>query len=345
MSKALRTVVLNEISKILVIRLGPFGDVLLTTSYFETLKKRMPQAELHYLMKEPYQAAVENHPFIDRLVVIPKRRGVAYYTARLSTIRNVRRERYDLVIDHQGQPSSQQITFFSGARFRLGYADTRFPQAYNLKAYRGPLRYSASAKFDILKPLGLCEEPYTIYFHIPADAQDYAEEWLDEQKLLGDHIVLVSPGSPVPRKQWRIEYFARLCELIVERLGLTVVLLWAPDEREDCMRILAMARRNILLAPPTTLQQAAAFLKRCRLLICNDGGLNHLAVSTGTTTLAIFGSEDPLLWSPASVFHHHHHLHVTGHRSRDNSFGISPEMAYAEVERILQPESMKHIGV
>jgi len=40
---------LKTITKILVIQLKPFGDVLLTTAYFETLKKKLPQAKLYYL--------------------------------------------------------------------------------------------------------------------------------------------------------------------------------------------------------------------------------------------------------------------------------------------------------
>ena len=40
---------LMEIRKCLVIQLGPFGDGLLTTSYFETFKKRLPHTGLYYL--------------------------------------------------------------------------------------------------------------------------------------------------------------------------------------------------------------------------------------------------------------------------------------------------------
>lgn len=343
MSNEPRPVDLKNISKILVIRLGPFGDVLLTTSYFESLKKHFPHTELHYLMKEPYHKAVLHHPFIDRLITIPKSKGIAYYTQRVKTIKQLRKEKYDLVIDQQGKPSSQIFTWLSGAPIRLGFSHTRFHQAYNVKSSRGPVRYSASAKFDILKPLNIPEQPYMIYFHISQSAQEYIDTWLREQNIFPEQVILVSPGSPVPRKKWRAENYARLCDLIVQKLGFRIVLLWAPGEKEDCLNIQKMMESPAVLAPPTSLEQAAAFLRRCRLLLCNDGGLNHLAVATGTTTLAIFGNEDPQFWSPATVFGHHHHLHVPGDWRHDNSFGISPETAFAEIERILGIKMKKDI--
>jgi ADP-heptose:LPS heptosyltransferase len=341
MNNELRADDLINISKILVIRLGPFGDVLLTTSYFESLKNHFPDAELHYLMKEPYHKVVLHHPCIDRLVTIPKSKGIAYYTQRVKTIKQIRKEKYDLVIDHQGKPSSQIFTWLSGAPIRLGFSDTRFHQAYNVKASRGPVRYSASAKFDILKPINIPEQPYTIYFHISQSAQEYIDNWLREQNISPEQVILVSPGSPIPGKKWSAEHYARLCDLIVQKFGFRIVLLWGPGEKEDCIYIQNIMKSYAVLAPPTNLEQAAAFLRRCRLLLCNDGGLNHLAVSTGTTTLAFFGNEDPLFWSPATVFEHHHHLHVPGDRRHGNSFGISPETAFTKIEQILSNKVKK----
>jgi ADP-heptose:LPS heptosyltransferase len=91
-----------------------------------------------------------------------------------------------------------------------------------------------------------------------------------------------------------------------------------------------------IVAPPTDLHQGAALLKRCRMLVSNDGGINHLAVTTETETLAIFGDTDPVVWSPASVFAHHHHLYNPESRpGSDRTFGVSAEAAFAEVLRIL----------
>lgn len=327
---------LISIRKILVIQLGPFGDALLTTSYFETLKNILPGARLYYLIKEPYDLAVRDHPLIDGLMVIRNRGGLGYVAERIRIISKIRSERFDLVIDQQNKPSSQQLTLLSGARFRLGYADARFSRAYNLKAGRGPLRYSAGRKYDILGPLGIKEEKYSIYFNVPAEAQGYIDSWLREAGLDPADLICISPGSPVKRKRWNPSCFARLADLIHNRTGNRVVLLWGPDETADVEAVRARMKTEPVIAPPTNLRQAAALLKRCNLLICNDGGLNHLSVATDTRTIAIFGPTDPLVWSPASAFDNHYHVHNPGFDSmQDDSFGISPEEVMNMVEEVL----------
>jgi ADP-heptose:LPS heptosyltransferase len=327
---------LDGIRKILVIQLGPFGDALLTTSYFGTLKKRLPDVRLSFLVKQPYDSAIRDHPVIDGIIVIKRRSGFGYVAERLRVVHAIRSEGFDLVIDQQNKPSSQQLTFLSGARYRLGYADARFSWVYNLKAGRGPLRYSAARKYDILKPLGIEEEKYTIYFHVPAEAQRYIDSWLRETGLDPACLICVSPGSPARKKRWRPASFARLADLIQTRTGNRVVLLWAPGEVGDIESVKADMQTEPTLAPPTDPRQAAALLRRCRLLVCNDGGLNHLSVATGTRTIAIFGTTDPVVWSPASAFDHHYHVYKPGFDSlRDDSFGISPEEVFDEVERVL----------
>jgi ADP-heptose:LPS heptosyltransferase len=328
---------LAAIRKTLVIQLGPFGDGLLTTSYFETFKRRLPRATLYYLVKEPYDEIVRGHPFVDRLMVVRQRQRIGYALERLRVVCMIRKEGFDLVIDQQNKPSSQQLTLLSGARYRLGYADARLNWAYNLKAGRGRLRYSAGRKYDILEPLGIEEEPYTIYFSIDEAAQRSVEAWLADEGLDARSLILISPGSPVEKKKWKAGNYAGLADLIQETLAYRVALLCGPGERDDVEAVRAAMQSAPVLVPAANLRWVGALLRRCALLICNDGGLNHLSVATETPTLAVFGNSDPVVWSPASAFEHHHHLYRPGFDSmRDRSFGISPEEAFAKVSEILK---------
>lgn len=327
---------LAGIKKILVIQLGPFGDGLLTTSYFETIKKRLPGSKLSYLIKEPYQKVILNHPYIDEIILIRKRNGLQYFIERIRTFLKIRNMHFDLVIDQQNMPSSQQITFFSGAKYRLGYLDARFHQAYNLKAGRREIQYSASRKFDILQPLRIDQEPYKLYFHIDEESHIYIENWLSTNCLKPEKLVCISPASPKADKQWLLTNFSKLADLIQNKTDLKVVLIWGPKEISQIESVKRKMKTSVIKAPPTNLNQAAALIKICKLLICNDGGLNHLAVTTKTPTLALFGNTDPAVWSPASEYKHHFHLYNPKFdSSQDNSFGISPEDVFNELQRIL----------
>ncbi|BES70229.1 lipopolysaccharide heptosyltransferase I [Marinobacter nanhaiticus D15-8W] len=332
----------NTIRKILVIRLGPFGDGLLTTAYFETVKRFFPNAKLHYLIKEPYHKSAVRHPFIDKLVTIPESQGgrLRYLMERLGLVKRLRAEKYDLIIDSQNKPSSQYLVLLSGSRFRLGYDERALSWIYNIKASRAPKRYTASRRFDILKPLGIEEEPFQLYFPIPDDCQGAIDRWLYAQDLRDGRFVVIAPGSRQARKKWRTDYYAAVADQVQTELGLRVVLLWAPKEKEDAETMARLMTTRAVMAPPTSLEEGVALVKRCRLLICNDSGLNHMAVTTKTTTLALFGPMNPISWSPSTIFSHHHHLYVPGGvKLGDGSFGITPAMVLETAREILYTSS------
>ena len=131
--------------------------------------------------------------------------------------------------------------------------------------------------------------------------------------------------------------FARLADLIMAQTHHKVVVVGGPKEYRDCRAVIIKAKQQALLAPPTTFNQAAALLKKCRLLICNDGGFNHLSVALDIPALAIFGNTPPEKWSPQGYFPHHYHLHNPDWKTMsDNRFGITPEIAFQKVLAILK---------
>lgn len=328
---------IRGIKRILVIQLCPFGDVLLSTSYFETLKKKIPEVEISYLVLEPYQKIVMDHPYIDNLIVIPKSNGARYYIDRIKVFLFVRKQKYDLVIDQQNLPSSQQITFMSSAKHRFGYEDGRFNFAYNNKIRRGPVKYSPSKKFDMLVPLRLEEEKYKLHFHVDDNSYDYIMEWLNNEGIEKEKIITISPGSPVKKKKWDSENYTKLIDMITEQTEFTPILLWGPGEEQDVQQIYNAAARKPVIAPPTNLRQGAALLKLSRLLVCNDGGINHLAVATETKTIALFGQTEPEVWSPSTVFSTHHHLFNEEHTDiSDNTFGIDADKVFKKLIEILE---------
>ncbi|MGD8396309.1 MAG: hypothetical protein PVF43_12630, partial [Candidatus Eiseniibacteriota bacterium] len=103
-------------SRILAIRLGALGDVLLTLPALELAARTWPAARLDVLTRPPYDAFVARHPAVTRVLTPdPGRRGLA---ADLALARRVRAARYDLVLDLHGTPRSRLITALSGAAAR-----------------------------------------------------------------------------------------------------------------------------------------------------------------------------------------------------------------------------------
>ena len=118
-----------------------------------------------------------------------------------------------------------------------------------------------------------------------------AETLLRENAPEGDtgRYAALQLGASDERRQWPVEYFARLGTRLWREAGLTPVLFGASGERPLAERYIREADSPCVnLTGKTNLPELAAALRRCELLITNDTGTMHLAAAVGTPVLALF---------------------------------------------------------
>lgn len=321
--------------RILYIQHRPFGDVLCNTGVLPYLRRAVPRARIEYLVEHPFEQVLDGNPNVDEVVVIRPPAGPRWVRNRIAVMRDLRRRRYDLVIDQMCGTFSAQVVLASGAPLRLGYADSRRRLVYNVRAVRGPERYSAAMKFDLLAPIGITEGPYALEYTIAPESQQAADRWLERVGLLPGRFVCVAPGSKDPRKCWRPGSFAQVSDALQAATSCAVVLMGAADERPALDGVGGAMATAPVIAPACSLNQAVALLSRARLLVCNDTALNHFSAVTRTPSLAMFGPSRPINWSPDTDPHHHYVHHPERYRRGDDSFGITPDEAVARVLEIL----------
>jgi heptosyltransferase-3 len=301
----------------------------------------LPRARIDFLVQAPYRTVLADNPFLDNLVSYPQARGGRYLFHKLALFRWVRWARYDLIIDQLGGTGSAQTVMFSGAAFRIGYAGKRHSRVYSHRVAPPQLEnddhflYAATQKFFLLKPLGITPEPYRLWYPIQSASFDYVDGWLAAQNLGSQPPLIVSPGGPAAKRRWDSACYAELADLIQTRLARKVLLLWAPRERPTAEEVKARMASDVRLAPATTFNQAAALMSRGALVICHNGGINHLAAAVGAPCLAVFGKVDPRIWAP-TLFPRQWYLHnPQADHERDPDFGITPRMMFHGVQHIL----------
>ena len=325
---------LKEIKKILIIQQKPFGDILLNTGYFAELRKKFPRAQIDYLIQRPYITILKDNPHLDNLVIMEKEKGWKYYFEQIKTILKVRKEKYDLVIDQLRGTSSARIVMLSGAEYKLGFKRKKWNFIYNVKATGGEVKYHSRIKFDLLAPLGIKEVEHDLEYIITKESFAYIVKWLRQANLRHKKIIVFSPGTPVRRKQWLLENYAKLGDLIQQKTDFTVVILWGPEEKEDAEYIKKLMKTEVIIAPPTSFNQAGALLNYSQMLICNDGGINHLAVSQKKPSIAVFGpASNPKKWV---AWHKNIHFYLKDWNFKnkaDNSFNISPSQVFEMMKK------------
>jgi lipopolysaccharide heptosyltransferase II len=291
------------------VRLRLIGDVVFTTPLIGALRRRFPGAHLTYLVEPAAAPVVRHHPGIDELIVVERPRGLERLRYDWSLARRLRRARFDIALDLHGGPRAAWLTRASGAPVRIGYAipgrrwayTTRVPWTPSLV----PPRHSVLNQWDLLAPLGVgpadpARDPVTM----PLDPEAVARvsERLRDAGLTQDAriaVLHVSAGNPFRR--WPAERFAELAAALATMPApLHVVITAGPSEADAASRVAALARRRaqddgerIVRCGEFDLAELAALVTRASLYIGGDSGPLHIAATTRTPVVALFGPTLP----------------------------------------------------
>ncbi|WP_089934670.1 glycosyltransferase family 9 protein [Candidatus Entotheonella palauensis] len=289
--------------RILVIQFRMIGDVLLNTPVVRALRQHYPQSYLAYCT-EPIPAQVlRNNPYLDDILIQPR---PATWCQQLAMISRVRQQRFDLVVDLMGNPRSALLTLLSGARHRLAFA--RFPRSlcYNHLVARTPeiVDYTVLERLRLLAPLGIHTTDIALDMVYTDEERAEVAAFLQRHGITPhDLLICVDPTSYVPTREWPGAYFSQLADLLHQRLGARVCLLWGPGEEAKVQAIAAAATSQPLLNPPWELTHLAALLDRTDFFVGNDSAPKHIAVSQGTPTLSITGAQNHVNWVSPEAQH------------------------------------------
>jgi ADP-heptose:LPS heptosyltransferase len=289
--------------RILVIQFRQIGDVLLSTPVLRALRSRYPQSYIAFLTEPSPGRVLQGNPLLDEVIIRPRH---ATWRQQWQLLRHIRRQRFELVIDLIGNPRSAVLTRLSGARHRLAFA--RFPRSFlytMLVTHHHPVpEYTVAKRLRLLESLGIQATDLTPILPYTQREQDRVVAFLRTHAMTSkDLLVCIDPTHHIPTRQWPGVHFSALVDMLSERLGARVLLLWGPGEEAQVQAIAAAARSHPVLIPEWDLHTVAALLAQADLFIgCNSAPL-HIAVSQGVPTLTIMGSTLSVNWIPPEPQH------------------------------------------
>jgi len=301
----------TEPQKILVIRLSAIGDAVRTAPAVHAIRRRFPDAVIHWLVEDKCADVLDGFAGVDELKLVPRRvwkkMGIL---KRISSffrfIRELRGEKYDMVVDFHGILKSGLYARLSGCKRRVGYGpeiakewNTLFTNE-KIAGVSGPL-----SRYDRNFLLARYFDPDAVEQNpglpIPADDKQTATEFLSQYGIGFQSAAFLYPGtSPRGRyKRWAPENYAKLSDMIQLTLHMPVLVGWGPGEEEIVDRLMETASEAPVILPATTMQELAAFIGASRVFIGGDTGPMHIASLMGTPVVTIFGPSDPIVNEPA----------------------------------------------
>ena len=285
----------EEIKKILCIKPRGIGDIILSTIVLENLKAAFPHSEIHYLTEEFAKRAVENNPFVSKILTFNKKDFV------LSIIRKVRKEKYDLVFDFWSNPKTAQITFLSGAKYRVGYEKRGRKYAYNYLGKNGTMgEHAAEDNLVLLKAIDVPITSKRIIYQTTKEEKTFAENFFSELNNQDHLIIGVIPSGGWESKRCDPVKWIEICNEIQKKYKAQFIILWGPGDEKDVKMISEGLQPPPVIGPKSTFGELSALIEKCDLIIANDSGPMHVSAALGKPTLGIFGPTDPIAHRPYS---------------------------------------------
>ncbi len=307
--------------RILILRAGAFGDILMGTPLLAALRAAHPEAYITWVVEHTEREAIDANPYVDEVLCWDgsywKRlvRGLRYvpWLARMLAFRRLLRERdYDVFVSFQPE-EWPLLTLGVGAPVRVGVFDTfkryyggsRRPHYKRLytHAYAEPglPAHRVDQYLLTLGALGLPPAPpEPMSMGYTAEDAALAGDFLEAQGLArGQRFAVLAPMTTWPTKCWPADRFAALADALARQHGCRIVLIGSAKERLGLEEMAArMSPAPVVMAGELGFRQAAALIDRAALLVSGDTGPMHVAAALGTPQIALFGPTSPDWYGP-----------------------------------------------
>jgi heptosyltransferase-1 len=305
-----------ESRRILFIRPSALGDVCRSVPVVASLRQWDPDARISWLVQRGFEDAVRCHPAVDEVIPFARREMARPWrpaaARRLANfVGELRRRRFDLVVDGQGLARSGLFTRLTGARQRVGFADAREGAWLAYTRRVGPPS-GAGGHHAVDRMLALAaavgaEPVEDLRLVVPPEGA----AWWAAQRPADRGLVVLAPTARWRCKQWPAERFAALGRRILDA-GWHVVLVGAPGEEAavaaarpvgGCLiapeRMPAATGPSVVdLAGATSVGRMMAVLASAAVVVAGDSAALHMAAGLGVESVALFGPTDPALVGP-----------------------------------------------
>jgi ADP-heptose:LPS heptosyltransferase len=297
--------------KILVIDFGQLGDVVLSLPALRAVRKRFPHARLTVAVGKPGAEIVKLAGVANEVLAVDRvglRDGskIQSLWRIFGLVRDMRRAKYDFVIDLHSLSETNLLGFLSGAPKRL--FSRRPPRSWDFLSNfepRPPIesdhrqRHLVDRYLDVLLPLGVKNADREPRIKSRPSDDKAIDALLKKAKAdAGAPLVGLFPGAGHPTRRWPVEKFAELADYLIRNDKLRVVLFLGPEEAPLSRQLKASFPKGTVVLDNLTVAQLAAAQARLAVFVSNDTGPMHIAAAVGTPVVVVLHKRAPRSYLP-----------------------------------------------
>jgi lipopolysaccharide heptosyltransferase II len=303
MNKAISSSVPSA-KKILLIKMGAVGDLIMASSFFEAVRQNFPQAHISHLVSDQLFPTVKANPNIDRF--IPADSDALYKGGWFSQLREVfrlisllRKERFDLVFVLHWAWQFNLLAFLCRIPKRVGFKRKWGGLFLTHRVRPHEDQNNREAYLDLLRIFGVPVHYQKSHYYLSEQEDRFLETFVEEHRMgAEEQLIALAPGGGRNIKQtmlnrlWPVDRYIELLSNILQAGPYRIVLIAGPDDGQVIQPILDRYPQCI---DTRTLSfgEKASILRRCRLLVGNDSAPIHMAAAMGIPTYSLWGPTNP----------------------------------------------------
>ncbi|MCD6162519.1 MAG: glycosyltransferase family 9 protein [candidate division Zixibacteria bacterium] len=273
-----------KMKKVLIIRFSSMGDVILALPVASSIKQNDKSVIVDFLTKQEYASMFDQFPAVDT--------AFAYDGNMRFLLKELKKQKYDTVIDLQKNPRSIIFTAGINPKNVVSYPKRRLKRELIIRRPKMKLNigHTVDAYLAALKRLKVKPIERRPYVELQPEIVKFGEDFIKNTGLKGK-IVGLCPGSKHYEKQW-LKY-QELAELLLADSDKGIIVFSGPFDDFDPN--LNISSDQLAAAYKMDIDRIAGIMSMCDVVVSNDSGLMHLAVSLSVPVAAIFGPTHPSL--------------------------------------------------
>ena len=282
----------HQINRILIIRLAPLGETVLTTPVIRALRQHFRDAYIAYMVAPTREDVVSANPYLNEVLT--------YQTSVPKLIYQLIQRKFQMAVVLQ--PTFRLVLHTCLARIplRVGFeTNTGGKKLLSLAVPNNTAQHETQRYLDVVRAVGIEVTDDKPEVFINKASSTWVNNFLENRNLDDNKpIIGLNPGAATAYRRWSPTNFATLGDRLHEVYGAHIIITTGPHEGELANHVTQQMSHAPIVVNQVTPMQLAALLQRCNLYISNDTGPMHLSTAVQTPTIALFGGSNLIQWAP-----------------------------------------------
>lgn len=268
--------------KFLVIRFSSIGDIVLASPVLRCLKQQVSTAEIHFVTKRSFAAVTEANPYIDKFFYLDNDLSIL--------VDELKNEDYDYVIDlHNNFRSNKIRRALKKQSYSIDKLNWQKFLLTKLRINLMPGKHITERSLDTVSVFGVKNDGKGLDYFIPA------KDMIQEDDIPASHhagYIAIVIGASYATKKLPVY---KLQEL-VKQIDFPIILVGGKEDVAEGEAVAAVEPGKVYNAcGKFNLNESADIVRRSRLVISHDTGLQYIACAFNKPVVAVWGSTSPKL--------------------------------------------------